>query len=51
MCECLLETCDQAEVLVRTTYRLGSNPVEPESFTPRAVAQGEVSVTWNEEAH
>jgi hypothetical protein len=56
MCECLLETYEKTviteleicELLVHTTYRLGLEPVDPLGISPRADAQTEVCVTWEE---
>jgi hypothetical protein len=54
MCECLLEASDQVEtsdepvcnLQVHTTYHLGSDPVDPNGFTPRAQVETDVRLVW-----
>ena len=56
MCECLLEGYGEADtperdisVQVRATYKMGTEPVDPNGCTPRVSAAAELRTVWVEE--
>lgn len=57
MCETLLDTNHKTEIPdqdcelhLHTTYNIALDTVDPDTLTPRANAETELSVTWDQEA-